>query len=139
MGCGHWGRLQQNQASIPSAPWRYNARLYGRGLSKIAHSEGAPARTGTPCGGSTCDAISSSNWLAVLTLKLCKIDHIRCAEQFQVDVLGQRGDIGLCYNEAGYRPSSIRNRQGLRARPLISTLIAAPVDAPSDTRSAGHD
>ena len=27
-------------------PWKYNARLYGRGLSKIAHSEGAPARTG---------------------------------------------------------------------------------------------
>ena len=25
------------------APWRYSARLYGRGLSKIAHSEGAPA------------------------------------------------------------------------------------------------
>src|SRR3989442_366402 len=31
-------RLQQSQASIPSAPWKYNARLYGRGLSKIAHS-----------------------------------------------------------------------------------------------------
>src|SRR6266545_987615 len=61
------GGLQQNQASIPSAPWRYNALLYGRGLSKIAHSQGAPARTGTPCGGSTCDAISSTNWLAVLT------------------------------------------------------------------------
>jgi hypothetical protein len=41
------GRLQQSQASIPSVPWKYNARLYGRGLSKIAHSGGrAPARTG---------------------------------------------------------------------------------------------
>jgi hypothetical protein len=30
------GPSQQSQASI----WKYNARLYGRGLSKIAHSEG---------------------------------------------------------------------------------------------------
>src|SRR4030095_1728315 len=29
-------RLQQSQA-IPSAPWKYNARVYGRGLSKITH------------------------------------------------------------------------------------------------------
>jgi hypothetical protein len=73
---------------IPSSPWKYNARLYGRGLSKIAHSEGAPARTGnrdpersastiaTPCGGSTSDAISSANWLAVLTLTP-PLQHLR--------------------------------------------------------------
>jgi hypothetical protein len=43
------GRLQQSQASIPSAPRKYNARLYGRGLSKIAHSEGDKAGGVTRC------------------------------------------------------------------------------------------
>jgi len=40
------GRLQQSQASIPSVPWKYNARLYGRGLSKIAHSGGRASQNG---------------------------------------------------------------------------------------------
>ena len=40
------GRLQQSLD--PKRPWKYNARLCGRGLSKIAHSDGALARTGQP-------------------------------------------------------------------------------------------
>jgi hypothetical protein len=35
------GPSQQIQASI----WKYNARLYGRGLSKIAHSEGRASQS----------------------------------------------------------------------------------------------